>query len=85
MLVQIPHNVRAVALAHKLKSPVVAVRTERVKIAVDATVRALPPDERLPDREGPLAEVRRVDALLAKLFFDRLARKFVQRAHVIRP
>jgi hypothetical protein len=35
---------------------------ERVEIAVDPAVRALPANEHIPDPEGPLAEVRGVEA-----------------------
>ncbi len=58
-------------------------RGKRVQVAIDAAVRTSPAHEHVPNRKDSLAEVHRVHALLAKLFFDRLARQVVHCFHVV--
>jgi len=66
MLVRVPQHRGAVAPGNELVPPVVAVGGEGVEVPVDAPVRTLPPHKHLADAEGLLAEVGRVDALLAQ-------------------
>ena len=61
---EIPEHVLAVAPARELEPFVVAMRSERIDITVDAPVRAFPADEDFTNPEGSLAEIGRVDALL---------------------
>jgi hypothetical protein len=56
---------------------------QRVAVAVDAPVRALSPHEQLADPKDPLAEVGRIDALLAQALAQRLARPLVHGPHVV--
>jgi len=45
ILMQIPEHMLVVAPAHELEPPIIAMRGERIHIAVDAAMRALSADE----------------------------------------